>query len=214
MRRIPGTRVLGGGVAALMLVVWSTGCGDDDAAPGDDPDGGNPSTAAAVGEPTTDQPASSSEPPGESPAPPDDRPRVMPMSCWLPPDSSCDVRSPQEHCGPDETCDIMLTEQETLRIQCFPAEEAAGHDAACDNRTGPFCGAGLHCVDGACHAFCCHDDECGPDEHCGPLLPELGALGVCRAGTPASTPDCGGWGAFCTTNADCCSGFCHVDHCH
>lgn len=144
---------------------------------------------------------------------PPERPRSLPLRCWLPPDSHCDVRSPHELCEETETCDLMLTAEETLRIQCLPDEGGASAGEACDNRAGLHCGPGLHCFEDSCERFCCDDQDCAPGGYCEALLPDLGSLGVCLAGTRPA-PSCGGRGAFCRDNVDCCSSFCHIDHCH
>lgn len=202
------------GLAVLTVVVLlaSAGCGDADDSAADD-SGDVERTVADEEGSATPSPAPSG-PAGDPPPPAPDLPRVMPLSCWLPPDSECDVREPSLHCEDEETCDLLVTADDRLVIRCMPDETGIDEGLACDNRAGLFCGPGLHCMEGVCRAFCCAHEECGADAHCAALLPRAGAMGVCMDGAPDDAPSCAQPGGICRSGEDCCSGFCHVDHCH
>ncbi len=160
--------------------------------------------------------SSQQDPPDTSPNPPaEDLPRALPISCWRPPGSLCDPRD-GEGCnvGAGETCDIAQTVEGDLNLICLPGPNPQGLDESCNPSSGPFCSAGLNCVEpGVCKQFCCSDSDCSGGLSCRAFSAQVGSLGVCEDGGDA--PDqCAPPGGFCRTNPDCCSNNCHNGHCH
>lgn len=183
-------------------------------------------TAMAVGCETTGDPAPSDAESDAGPAdagrlidagrpvqrdagPPPPRYVGLPVSCWFPPNSFCNPAN-NEGCDAGEACDLGSDNGQPI-VACFPPPADRGLGQACDNDTGPFCQGGLRCMGGECMDTCCTDDECPDTERCVPLDQTLGSLGVCQSG---ERPVCEGPGGFCRDAPDCCSGVCHVGHCH
>lgn len=141
--------------------------------------------------------------------------RALPLSCWLPPGSTCDPRD-GEGCDLDagHTCDLGTTSEGSLNLVCLAGANTQRVDQTCDPVSGPFCAPGLHCVEsGVCKNFCCGDNECGADEQCEAFSETVGALGVCDDGA-SSTPACASRGRSCQSSSECCSNDCHAGHCH
>jgi hypothetical protein len=44
---------------------------------------------------------------------------------------------------------------------CFPPPNDATICQDCDNKDGPFCGAGMGCAMAKCAKYCCDDGDCG-----------------------------------------------------
>lgn len=144
----------------------------------------------------------------------EDLPRSLPLSCWLPPGSYCDPRSAAScDTAAGETCDVVRSEG-ALRVACLSGPNTQTLGQSCDPASGSYCAKELHCVEeGVCRRFCCDSSECGEGMFCRPLSTQLGSLGVCEQGE-APEPQCAEPGAFCAQATDCCSGYCHVGHCH
>jgi uncharacterized membrane protein YgcG len=72
----------------------------------------------------------------------------------------------------------------------YPAGSLCG---ACDDADvgGVTCGAGLHCVNGACARYCCWDDDCGGTSCDRSYFGTLG-VGVCLVEAPAEAGGAGG----------------------
>jgi hypothetical protein len=54
---------------------------------------------------------------------------------------------------------------------CFPPPNSVDVCGSCDTTNGPFCGAGLSCVElpgeqGSCYRYCCTDADCGSGATC------------------------------------------------
>ena len=203
-------------LSASLVFGGTCGCGDE----GDDA-GALASSSVAQAEVSTsarDGDVASSEadatmaPPRE---PTPELPRALAMACWLPPGSYCDPRFPERSCPAEDTCDVVLTEDDQLLIACLDGENLVPESGFCDNPSGVHCAPGLHCFEGACRSFCCSGADCAQDERCQALMSRFGALGVCvEAGDEPSAPACRPPGGACTQNSHCCSNFCHFDHCH
>ena len=149
--------------------------------------------------------------PEPDPDPEEILPRTLPLSCWLPPGSFCDPRNGSGcDTGAGETCDVA-TKDDSVRVMCLPGPNTQGEGQACDVGAGPFCAHGLRCTSGVCRPFCCDDSDCPAGQTCNPMS-DAGALGSCIEG--AAQPMCAGPGGFCQAAGDCCSGNCHVGHCH
>lgn len=131
------------------------------------------------------------------------QPEAPPTSCW----------SGAATCDPlGETCDLDAGEACDFadgELSCFPAPNVRELGETCGNDVG-FCQHGLHCLGGTCLALCCDDAACTvAGEVCDPFDASMGTLGTCR-----EEGACNPAGAFCVANDDCCSGDCHLDHCH
>ncbi|MEM9073161.1 MAG: hypothetical protein AAGE52_31945 [Myxococcota bacterium] len=151
-------------------------------------------------------------PPRMDAGPPLPRYPGLPIGCWIPRNSFCNPANNQG-CAAGEACDVAGDAMGRPIIQCFPPPADQGLGEACNNDTGPFCEGGLRCMSGQCMDTCCDRSECAAGERCVPLDPGLGSLGVC-AEDDGGGGTCARPGAFCGTNADCCSNICHIGHCH
>jgi len=138
-------------------------------------------------------------------------PPQLPATCWPPGDTLCDPRDGHGcELAEGETCDLALGDAGQPVVACFPGPNIAGLGASCDVQTGPFCAVGMTCDPSRqCRSFCCADAECPTGEECARFRAST-SLGVCLPEGPA----CRGPGGFCASPADCCSGVCHIDHCH
>jgi hypothetical protein len=128
----------------------------------------------------------------------------LPASCW----------SGLKSCNPttNEGCDGAsgwACDLGNGGAQCFEPPNTQKLGESCDGSKGPFCEGGAHCGGKTCEAFCCTKEDCQGDEVCEAFNAKQGTLGVCRK--PGA---CKGSGGSCTKDADCCSGDCHIDHCH
>lgn len=204
---------------ALALSLGGTcGCGDvsdeEASALQASPSGAEALSDGRVGSaPEVTAPAASADPPAVPVA--SELPRTLPLACWLPPGSWCDPRAPGVVCDGEATCDVFITEDDKVQIDCLGGENHVPEGGTCDNRIGVHCAPGLSCFEGVCRPFCCTDAECAPEEQCRALMPRAGTLGACAEPVEEpSAPQCAGPGGFCRSAGDCCSGFCHVDHCH
>ena len=190
-----------GSLFSLSLAFVVFGCQE----PGGAPDAGT--DAGAVAPPMRD----AGPPTRPDNGPPLPRFDGLPVSCWLPPGSTCNPAN-NDGCAADEACDLAVDPAGRPIITCFPPPATAALGTACNNQTGPFCQGGLRCMDRVCMDTCCTDRECTVEgERCVPLEPQLGTLGVCRTD---DGPDCALPGEPCSQASDCCSFDCHVDHCH
>jgi hypothetical protein len=127
----------------------------------------------------------------------------LPPSCW----------GGLKSCNPvtNEGCDGVegwACDLSTEGPQCFDPPNKKKLGELCSNSQGPHCQGGLTCDGSRCAAFCCANEDCQGEEVCEPFG-DQGTLGVCR--DPGACKPSGG---SCSKAADCCSGDCHIDHCH
>lgn len=96
-------------------------------------------------------------------------------------------------CGSGKACDLGSNGQSTGFI-CFQ-DGTQSDGQPCNNATGPWCKAGLHCNETYCTEFCCTDSDCtGLQPSCNALGGSaMGTIGACGgaadAGADASPPD-------------------------
>lgn len=127
----------------------------------------------------------------------------LPASCW----------KGLKSCNPltNEGCDGAAgwaCDLSTEGPQCFEPPNSQKLGESCNNSNGPFCEGGGHCDKSVCAAFCCSSEDCAEGDECEAIGSE-GSLGVCRK--PGACKPAGG---SCSKPAGCCSGDCHVGHCH
>lgn len=63
-------------------------------------------------------------------------------------------------------------------FECYPPPNDSALCQACNVADGPFCGAGLTCVNDQCVAFCCTNEDCGTGT-CDTTFSEDGSFGLC-----------------------------------
>lgn len=94
--------------------------------------------------------------------------------------------------GPGATCDQDSLKQG--KFSCYPPPNTAGLCQSCNNSTGPYCGAGMKCLDGTCAKYCCSSLDCGTGV-CDKTNLSAWGIGVCVSAVGSNVPaDCNpGW---------------------
>ncbi|OJY30229.1 MAG: hypothetical protein BGO98_26175 [Myxococcales bacterium 68-20] len=130
------------------------------------------------------------------------------VACWHGDGSTCNPLD-NAGCSDGMVCGFPRDDARLVLV-CREQRARAEVGATCSDVAGVDCVAGALCVSGSCRQACCSDDDCSTRGHqCIAFEPKLGTLGVC--GAPEACRDAGD---SCKSNRDCCSGECHVGHCH
>lgn len=90
-----------------------------------------------------------------------------------------------------QVCEIGQDATKRYLLECFPPPNDRKLGETCSRKSGPYCGAGLHCaVDRTCRHFCCSDADCTGHDRC-IALPggTFGSIGVCASGSLAVVPE-------------------------